>query len=276
MDWIPELLDGEFRVRDEHQKLEWLRSARSVQIFAATVGEPDFLSVSSARQSSEHAIVCRNADVEPIVALATLAGSPALKSYPNFQGVPAGWTVLGGDIPVHALSEPPDLRFKPLDPGADIEIVFRDGFEIRNSAFAEGHPPRVLVERMPSNCEVRIGGERAAVSEDGSWQALGWDRPGRHLVDIVPGPSQTYEIIPDPAHANGWEYWNANPDLIPALSPRAAICGALVVGPQGQMVLAAEPASTVIVLGARSHVQHLSSGQEKPAVIGMFHSLRLF
>ena len=267
--WTPDLLGGEFRVRDESQQLEWLRSARAVHIFAATVGEPDFLSVSAAQLGSEHAIVCPEADVESIEALAIQAGSPALRRYPNFQGVPAGWSVLGGYFPSGALSSLQDLRFRPLDPGAEIRIVFIEGFEIRNAAFAQGHPPRVLIERMPPNCVVWIGSERAAISDDGGWQAPGWDKPGKHLVDVVPGPSQSYEIIADPAHGSGWETWTANPDLAPALVPDAAICGALVVCLQERMVVATEPASVVLALGARHHVKPLFLRPDKLAAVGV-------
>jgi hypothetical protein len=267
--WTPDLLDGELRKRDESQHLEWLRSARKVHIFAATAGEPDLLTVSAAQQGKEHAIVCREGDIESIEAIAVQAGSPILKRYPNYHGAPAGWAVLSGYVPACALSTPPDLGFRSLDPGAEIAIVFAEGFEIRNAAFAEGHPPRVLIERMPSNCEVWIGGERAAISDDGKWQAPGWDRPGKHLVDVVPGPSQSYEIIADPARGSGWETWNANADLIPTLMPDVAICGARVVCSLERVVLAVEPASDVLALGARRHVQRLYLRQDKLAAVGI-------
>ena len=267
--WTPGLLDGELRQRDEGQHLEWLRSARRVHIFAAIAGEPDLLTVSAAQSGKEHAIACREGDIEPIEAIAIQAGSPSLQRYPNYHGVPAGWAVLGGYVPACALSTQPEVGFRPLDPGAEIAIVFAEGFEIRNAAFAHGHPPRVLIERMPSNCEVRIGGGRAAISDDGSWQAPGWDKPGKHLVDVTPGPSQSYEIVADPAHGSGWETWNANSDLIPALVSNAAICGAQVLCSPKRVVLAVEPASDVLALGARRHVQRLYLRPDKLAAVGI-------
>jgi len=262
-------LDGEFRDQDEKEHLEWLRRARAVHIFAAIVGEPDLLTVSAAQLGKEHVIVCREGDADCIEGIANQAGSPALKRFNNYQGVPTGWVVLGGYVPACALSTATDPSFRPLDPGTEIAIVFTGDFEIRNAAFAQGHPPRVLIEQMPPNCEVWIGEERAAISSDGSWQAPGWNEPGRHLVDVVPGPSQSYEILEDPAYGSGWETWTANQGLIPALPPDAAICGARVLSPPPRMVLATESASVVLALGARRHVQSLLLRADMPAAIGI-------
>ena len=118
------------------------------------------------------------------------------------------WT---GYTPVEgALHSPPDW-LKPMDPGAETVITFDGGFEIRSAAFAQGEPPLIRIEGMPLNCHVFIdefsAGEMAC--QDGSWSAPGWDAPGQHLVDIVPGRSLTYHIMPDPALREGWEPWTA-------------------------------------------------------------------
>jgi hypothetical protein len=47
---------------------------------------------------------------------------------------------VAGYLPSRALSSPPDLRFRPLDPGTEIRIMFIEGFEIRNAAFAQLWP----------------------------------------------------------------------------------------------------------------------------------------
>lgn len=273
--WTPDLLEGEFRLKDETQRLEWLRTARPFQIFAAAIGEPDLMTISAAVLGGENTIVCREADASTIEAIAIEAGSPALKRFAGFQGVPNGWTVLGGYVPSRGLASPP-AWLKPLDPGADIQIIFSDGFKIRAATYAQGEPPRVLIEGMPSNCEVFIGGQPAEMREDGSWFAPGWDMPAKHVVDIVPGPSQSYEIVGDPAYGAGWVSWSAHEHLVPAVAGAAAICGAMVACPKGRTVLAIEPASSIVALGAQHQVKTLSLRQDAPAAISALSFEPLF
>ena len=275
VDWTSEVLNGEFRLRDGTQGLEWLRSARRFQIFAATAGEPELVTVSAAALRSENTIVCREEDVGTIEAVATEAGSPALRRIAGFHGVPAGWAVLGGYVPVRAMATPPEW-LKPLDPGAQIQISFSDGFKIRGATYAQGEPPRILIEGMPSNCEVLLDRIPAEKLEDGSWSAPGWDTPGKHLVDIDPGPSQSYEIVSDPAYGAGWDSWSAHEYLVPQVAGAAAICGAIVISPHGHTVLATEPASSVVALGSQHQVQALALRHDAPAAISVLPFEPLF
>jgi hypothetical protein len=208
LEWTTGLLDGEIRLKDETQKLEWIRSARPFHLFTAAPGEPDHVSTSAAPLGSRSTIVCRERHVDVIEAAATEAGSPALRRLADFEGLPSGWTVLEGYAPVRALRSPLEW-LKPLDPGPQTVITFHGGFEIRSAAYAQGEPPLIRIEGMPSNCQVFIDETPAERDEDGRWTAPGWDAPGQHVVDIVPGRSSTYHIIPDPALREGWEPWAA-------------------------------------------------------------------
>jgi hypothetical protein len=267
LNWTPEILDGELRLRDEPQRLEWIRSARPFHLFAAASGEPDLVSTSAAPLGSQSTIVCRERHAAAIEAASAEAGSPALRRLADLEGLPSGWTVLDGYAPVRALNSPADW-LKPLDPGAETLITLDGGFEIRPAAFAQGEPPLIRIEGMPSNCQVFIDESPAERHDDGSWSAPGWDAPGQHLVDIVPGRSLTYHIMPDPALREGWEPWTANASLAPALAGISAVCGAMVFSPDGRTVLATEPASSVTALGARQEIKMLAIRQDAPAALG--------
>jgi hypothetical protein len=120
---------------------------------------------------------------------------------------------------------------------------------------------------MPSNCQVFIDETPAERDEDGRWSAPGWDAPGQHVVDIVPGRSSTYHIMPDPALREGWEPWAAHASLAPALTGTAAVCGAMLFSPDGRTVLATEPASSVTALGARHEIKMLTIRPDAPAAL---------
>jgi hypothetical protein len=266
LDWTTDFLDGEIRLKDEAQKLEWIRGARPFHLFTAVSGEPDLLSVSASPLGRECTIVCRERHIAEIEAAATEAGSPTLRRLAGFEGFPPEWAVLEGYEPVRALDEPPEW-LKPLDPGTEVLITLSGGLEIRPETYAEGEPPRIRIGGMPSNCKVFIGSSLAEEREDGGWTAPGWDMPGRHTIDIVPGRSLSYEIMADPALRGGWESWSAHGALTPALSGAAAVCGAMTYCPDGRTVLATEPASSVTALGAQQEIKLLAKRLDAPAAV---------
>ena len=109
------------------------------------------------------------------------------------------------------------------------------GLRIRSASFAEGDPPRIEIAPFPEGATVTIDGHRAEQGEDGAWTADGWERPGDHLIDVVPGPSAAYRIIEDPWTRDGWEAWDAHPERFGASARApwavAQVCGAARVGP---------------------------------------------
>ena len=253
--WSEELLDGEFRVAST-EGFHWLRSARKVHIFAEDPNEPDLVSVGAARAGASHTVVCRSGDTAAVRAAAASTRSPELASCEGWQGIPDGWSVLSGYAPARAATPRLPAALRPLDPGAQIEIGFEDGLRIRSRVFAEGHPPRISISPEPVGEAVTIGGRPAALAAGGGWEAPGWDTPGHHLVDVVPGPSASYEILADPWRGAGWEFWNAYPGRFDGRIAEpcacAEVCGASIRGPEGQVVLVAETRPTLIALGLRN------------------------
>src|SRR5258708_25611920 len=130
LDWTTDFLDGEIRLKDEAQKLEWIRGARPFHLFTAVSSEPDLLSVSAAPLGRKCTIVCLQRHIAEIETAATEARSPTLRPLAGFEGLPSEWAVLEGYEPVRALDEPPEW-LKPLDPGTEVLITLSGGFEIR-------------------------------------------------------------------------------------------------------------------------------------------------
>ena len=249
--WNSALLAGELRLESTDGQ-QWLRSARRIHIFAPDANEPELVSVSAAHLGIDHAIICRTGDIPVVRAIAYSAGSPELASHDHWQGIPEGWSVLSGYVPARSAQSAPAIDFRPLDPGVDREIILVGGLALKKTVFAEGHPPRIEIHPFPENASVTIGGHAASINHAGAWEAEGWDVPGRHTVDIVPGPSLTYEIVTDPATGLGWSHWDAHENRFSETAPwsRAVICGAMIVGPAGEVVFAEETLPTLIALGA--------------------------
>lgn len=268
--WTGEFLAGELRI-DSAEGFRWLRSTRQVHIFAEDPSEPGLISVGAARAGAVHAVICRAEDAAAVCAAAASAGSPPLTTHEHWRGIPEGWAILSDYRPLHAVSLPLPPGLRPLDPGAATEIAFLGGLAVRPKVFAEGHPPRIEIRALPEGASVMIDGQPAAPAAGGGWEAPGWDVPGRHMVDIVPGPSLAYEIAADPAAAQGWPFWNAHAGRFgeQAASPwaLAEICGASVRGPAGQTVLAAETQPVLIALGLRAGAVALQRRGGAPASI---------
>lgn len=252
--WTGELLDGELRLAST-DGFRWVRSARRVHIFATDPNEPDLISVGAARPGVVHALVCRSGDAADVRSAAASVGSPDLQAHEHWQGIPDGWMVLSGYTPAHTAEPPLPNDLRPLDPGAGLEIVLEGGLAIRPRVYAEGHPPRILISPA-RNASITIGDQPATLSASGAWEVPGWDAPGQHIVDVVPGPSASYEIVADPWAIAGWDFWNAHSSRSenqPARPwTRAEICGAQIRGPAGETVFAAETQPTLIALGLKS------------------------
>ncbi|MGJ5040655.1 hypothetical protein [Bradyrhizobium sp. HKCCYLRH1062] len=279
LDWTPSLLSGEVRL-DSREGYQWLRSSRRIHIFSEQVNEQGLISVGSATLNSTSAVVCAQEDAEPVRSAAAACGSSQLVSHDRWTGVPEGWAVLSGYRPSHAASMPLDPYLTTLDPGVGAEIRLSGGLPVRSGSFAQGSPPRIEIQPFPAGAEVTIDGRPAEVNDDGCWRAEGWDRPGDHLVDVVPGPSLKYRILGDPWTEGGWESWDAHSGRFPVPndSPwaRTQICGARVSGPAGEHVVAAEAMSSVIALGLRRGVAMLRVRPDAPVAVGLLREVPAF
>lgn len=279
LEWTPSLLSGEVRL-DSREGYQWLRSSRRIHIFSEQANEQGLVSVGSAILNSPSAVVCTQEDAEAVRSAAVACGSPELVSHDRWTGVPEGWAVLSGYRPAHAASMPLDPHLTTLDPGVGAEIRLSGGLQVRSGSFAQGCPPRIEIQPFPADAQVTIDGMVAEMNNDGCWRAAGWDRPGDHLVDVVPGPSLTYRIVGDPWTEGGWESWDAHSArfLMPNDAPwaRTQICGASVSGPSGEHVVAAEAMSSVIALGLRRGVAMLRVRPDAPVAVGLLREVPAF
>jgi hypothetical protein len=270
--WTSGFLDGELRLTST-DGFQWLRSARQVHIFVQDPNEPELISTSAARAGIAHTLICRSGDAETVRLAAAATGSPELQTHEHWQGIPGGWLVLSGYIPLHAAAPPLSAGFRTMDPGEGLEISFEGGLAVRGRVYAAGHPPRIIVTPAPAAASVTIGGIEAELSSDGAWTAPGWDRPGQHMVDIVPGPSVSYEIAADPWLSGGWDFWDAHPERFGngAGEPwaRTKICGALIRGPADETVFAAETQPTLVALGARAGTTPLRRRADAGVSVGL-------
>jgi hypothetical protein len=211
------------------------------------------VSVSSARRDVDHDLICRLVDEEAIRTIADLAGSPTLRRLEHWQGIAEGWCVLRGYRPVRAVGTIAEVDLRPLDPGFDLSIELTGGVALRLNVFAQGHPPVIELPPLPDGVSVTIDTLPARIGSSGGWEADGWDQPGPHLVDVVPGPSRAYEIAADPADGEGWTLWDAHNGRFNDTGPwaRAWICGAAVMGPGKETLVVHEARPALIALGAR-------------------------
>lgn len=262
--WSEDALRHELRISDASGRYQWVRSRRPIHIFAGSAGEPDLLATNAARLAVEHAIICTDEDAEEVVKLARDAGSPALVDCSAWRGVPAGWNVFARYKPQRALVEPAPRGFSSLDPGRLIEVELVGGLEVRHHAYAEAHPPAIWVESLPPNCEVLIDGQVAVQDANGAWKAAGSDAPGRHLVQVVPGPSMSFELIPDPAPAG----WTPPEEMtVPTIFAGVSICGAMLRAPAGLFLAAAPPGAAATALGPSGQVQGIPLRRDLAAAI---------
>lgn len=272
LEWTPSQLSGEIRL-DSKEGYQWLRSSRRIHIFSEQADEQGLMSVGSASINSSNVVVCTQVDAEAVRSAAAACGSPELVSHDRWSGVPEGWGVLSGYRPTHAASVPLDPGLTTLDPGVGAEIRLSGGLQLRSGFFAQGSPPRIEIQPFPVGAQVNIDGIPAEMDDDGCWMAGGWDRPGDHLVDVVPGPSTTYRIVGDPWAEGGWESWDAHAGRFSAEDDapwaRAQICGASVAGPSGEYIIAAEAMSSVIALGLRRGVAMLRQRPDAPVAVGL-------
>jgi hypothetical protein len=279
LEWTPSLLSGELRL-DCEQGYQWLRSGRRVHIFRAESDEPNLLSVGFAALNSPCAIICRREDADAVRSATRMCGSPELTSHDRWTGIADGWAVFSNYLPAHAASQNLEPDLTALDPGIGAEIRLTGVLQISAAAFAEGSPPRIEITPFQAAARVTIDGAAAELGEDGAWRANGWDTPGQHLVDVVPGPSATYRILADPWVSDGWESWDAHPGRFTAGGgapwAQAKICGANLSGPSAEHLIAAEPMATLMALGQQRGVATLQPRPDAPIAVGLLRDAPAF
>jgi hypothetical protein len=262
VDWTPDLLRRELRLADVAGSFEWVRGAREIHIFAEESGESDLMSVPAAVLNMRHAVVCPSPEVAAVLAIASSAQSPPPTVLQGWHGIPAGWAVLDGYKPQCPADPPPDGHLRTLDPGTTVEILFEGGLQIRSRTWAAGRPPTIRVSALPPNGAIFIDACLATVSPEGICTAQNWDRPGTHLVDVVPGRSASYEIAADPALEAGWH------ETVGMQVGIGSICGPRIVSPKARAVLASPVSGRVVAVGKYRHAKVLQTRAGLPAAIG--------
>jgi hypothetical protein len=270
IEWLPETLAGELRYASR-DGFQWVRSGRRLHLFAADPAEAGRVSVSTARAGVEHAIICSEHDAAIVSAIAASTGSPHLHSHEGWLGIAPGWRVLSGYTPSRNAQGITDAAFRALDPGYDLQIRLSGGLALRAGVYAQGHPPGIAIDTLPQDVTVTIDGRQAACNGAGYWEAENWDAPGTHLVDLIPGPSLTYEITQDPADADGWPLWNAHEGRSAERGPwaQARICGTVISGPAGEAVIAHEARPTLVALGKQAGATALSKRSDADVSVGL-------
>jgi hypothetical protein len=182
------LLDDELRF-DTVERFQFLRSARRIQYSRTTPSDPDQVSVSAARAGTEHAILCHPTDVGEVRRIAQLAGSHPLVSHDGWPGRTPGLRRAVGLHPRKArLLRLSSLRCEPSIPeSAFYQSVRRppDPTKMFRPGASTAYFDRRSFQR---NVRHHWPAKTAQQAESGDWTAPGWDTPGRHIIDIVPGP----------------------------------------------------------------------------------------
>ena len=270
--WTADLLDGELRIQSREGQ-QWLRSARSVHIFAESPAEAGLVSVGAARPGIPHVVVCKVADEESLRRASAATGSSHLTSHERWHGIPDGWAVFSEYNPIHSATPPLPAHLRTLDPGTEVAISLSGRLPIQDRVYAEVGPPRVVVAPLPDVVSVTIDGVPARQASDGTWEAEGWDRPGQHLIDVVPGPSLSYQIMADPAANPGWQFWDAHPERFGSESSepwsRAMICGTAVRGRNDETIIAAASLPILVAIGHSRDAMPLTPRLDVPASVAV-------
>ena len=268
--WTSDLLTGEIRIQSA-EGFQWLRTSRRIHIFVSDPSEAGLIVTGSARAGITHAIICRQEDTSSVVSYCEQTGSSPPVQLDRWSGIPDGWCILTNFKPVHAPTAAFPTTLQTLDPGTGTEITLRGGLAIRSHVYAEGRPPQISISALPAAATVAIDGADA-IQNGEVWTASGWDRPGQHMIDVVPGPSLSYEIAPDPARAEGWDHLNAHADRFSSSSnlpwSNAAICGAVAASNSGACLYAIEPHTGAVAIGAQDATALLVQRLDAPVSAG--------
>lgn len=192
----------------------WMRSARSLHVFAPREGVSGFCTVPRLKCGVENVVIC-SAAVEPGIldALAQIGiTSPEAISAP----LPDGWRGYRGLYP-RRLEAGFDGALEALNPAADVTIDLSGGVRTGAHTWLASAPPAITVAGGYEG-PVLIDETDAELTELG-WRREGWDAPGQHRVEHG-GVSRSYRLEAPP---ESWPAWPASAGV-----HGATVCGALV------------------------------------------------
>jgi hypothetical protein len=213
---------------------EWVLSGREIFVLAAGTTHRGFVSSPRLKLGQEHAVLCTTSVFAAVENALHKAGCTNWTKYGEDDGAPTGWIVVVGtdragrprgiiptnDVPMEESSD----ILNVLCPVPDIEISLEGGVPLGHSSWLAGYAPAIRIIGDAQNARnVLIDGKEAAIGDDGTCRAQGWDEPGSHQV-WCSETSRSYSLIrSEPT----WDAWPAHV-FASSGSDRVAICGPLV------------------------------------------------
>lgn len=221
----------------------WRLSGRDVYVLAGRHGLAGSVSTTWLKIGRDDQVVlCKAGRAAEVMAVLGQAGCVQLEAHSEDYGAPAGWIFFRGVKPLRTLPHASGNDILDvLRPLPEVEIELDDGLWLYDSVWLAGFPPKISVSGdIPSHTEVRIDNHPAALQENGSFTAPGWDQDGDHIVWC--GGTQAKYSISSPSP--DWEPWQ------PYDYAGGMVCGAIAI-PQKADQLATVPITNRVLLGAK-------------------------
>lgn len=204
----------------------WVLGGRDLYVLAPgdDAGFSGFVSTSRLLLQAEHVVLATEtlqSDVQSALAEAGCSGYVVLDS--GVHGIPPGWVLFRGVKPTRPVAARDESNIlNALCPLADIEPHFVGGIRLERSTWLLGHPPRIAFTGDTSHdFEVMIDGRPAIPhSDDGGYQAPGWDSEGDHQLWFA-DRTVTYSLS---RSEESWATWSAYD-----FDTHAVVCGALTL-----------------------------------------------
>lgn len=233
--------------RSAHRRWRWVLGGRDLYVLApgADIGLGGFISVPRLLLGEEHVVLSVAILEADVLASLTQAGcgEPEMMDE-TFPGVPAGWVLFRRVRPTCAVPERDQAHIlNALCAKRDIEPHFVGGIRLNRRSWLFGYPPRIkFTGDISSGVEVKIDGLPTSLAADGAFEALGWDREGRHSLWFA-GQLRKYSLQRGPENWDTWSAYNFGTD--------AAICGTSV-RPVDQVRLRSVrvPSQNTVLVGA--------------------------
>ncbi len=223
--------------KDEATGHEWNLSGRDLFVFGQGTSHRGFVSCPRLALQRKHIVVCAEAKLVPVEEVLHEAGCDRWQQLGQTDGLPDGWVALRPVVPSRPVAQVDEADIlNVLRPLPQIEIAFEGGIGLGYNSWLAGHPPSIRVYGDPQHTQsIRIDGQQAEPSADGSYTAPGWDESGNHEVWCVASTTR-YQLI---EHQPSQVLWPAYSFQSPRndTGAYATICGPIVRSYSGEAPL---------------------------------------
>lgn len=203
-------------------RLQWALSGRDLYVLGPRDELSGFVSTPRLTLNEQHVVICIERLRDQVAEVLKQCCGTVPASIDPEDGLPQGWAGFRGVSPVRALppSHTPDI-IDALRPAPDLQIRLRGGIRLQYWQWLLGFPPAIQAVGADAHEQlaVTIDGLSAVAGPDLAFTAVGWDRPGEHIV-ACSGITRSYSLTPPP---DGWESWPAH-----ARNGTLAVCGGMV------------------------------------------------